>query len=65
MKTLLAIIALAGAFALADTAAEQWSGSNLAMAQSRSSACFQNCTNVRKWPAAQCRQFCKGRSKNK
>jgi hypothetical protein len=65
MKTLLAIIALAGAFALADTPAEQWAGGSLAIAQSGSSACIQNCTNVRKWPAAQCREFCKGRSKKK
>ena len=63
MKTLLIVVALAGAIALADTAVEQWAGSNLAVAQSRSSACFQNCTNVRRWPAAQCRSFCKGKSK--
>jgi hypothetical protein len=63
MKTLLAIIAIAGAIVLADTAAEQWAGSNLAMAQGRSSACFQNCANVRRWPAAQCRQYCKGKGK--
>jgi hypothetical protein len=63
MKTLLTIIALAGAFALADTAAEQWAGSNLAVAQARSSACLQNCANVRRWPEAQCREYCKGRSK--
>jgi hypothetical protein len=63
MKTLLAIIALAGAFALADTVVEPWAGGSLAVAQSRSSACFQNCTNVRRWPAAQCRQYCKGKSK--
>ena len=63
MKTLLAIVALAGAIALADTAAEQWAGSNLAVAQGRSSACFQNCANVRRWPAAQCRQYCRGKAK--
>lgn len=63
MKTLLTIVALAGALALADTAAEQWAGSNLAVAQARSSACFQNCANVRRWPASQCRQYCKGKSK--
>ena len=63
MKTLLAIIALAGAIALADTAAEQWAGSNLAVAQGRSSACFQNCANVRRWPAAQCRQYCRSKAK--
>ena len=64
MKTLLIIVALAaGAIALADTAVEQWAGSNLAVAQSRSSACFQNCANVRRWPASQCRQYCKGKGK--
>jgi hypothetical protein len=63
MKTLLTIVALAGAIALADTAAERWAGTNLAVAQSRSSACYQNCTNVRRWPASQCRQYCKGKSK--
>ena len=65
MKTLLSIVALAGAIALADTAAEQWAGSNLAVAQSRSSACFQNCANVRRWPAAQCAQYCKGKSRGR
>ena len=63
MKTLLAIVALAGAFALAGTAAGQWMGSNRAIAQSRSNACFENCAYVRRWPAAQCRRFCKGRNK--
>jgi hypothetical protein len=63
MKSLLAIVALAGAIALADTAVEQWAGSNLAVAQGRSSACFQNCANVRRWPAAQCRQYCRGKGK--
>jgi hypothetical protein len=63
MKTLLAIVALAAAMALADTAAEQWAGSNLAIAQGRSSACLQNCANVRRWPEAQCRQYCKGKGK--
>jgi len=64
MKTLLAIVALAAAVVLADTAAEQWAGSNLAIAQGRSSsACYQNCTNVRRWPASQCRQYCKGKGR--
>jgi hypothetical protein len=62
MKTLLAIAALAGAIVMADTAAEQWASSNLAFAQ-RSSACFQNCAYVRRWPAAQCRQYCKGKTR--
>ena len=65
MKSLLAIVALAGAIAVAGTAAEQWAGSDVAIAQARggkSSACFQNCANVRRWPAAQCREYCKGKS---
>jgi hypothetical protein len=62
MKTLLGIVAIAGAIVIADTAVEQWAGSNLAFAQ-RSSACFQNCTNVRRWPASQCEQYCRGKSK--
>ena len=65
MKTLLTVIALAGAFALADTAAEQWAGGNLAIAQSGSSACIQNCMNVRDWPEAQCRRYCQGRPRKK
>jgi hypothetical protein len=63
MKTLLSIVALAGAIVLADTAVEKWAGNSQAVAQSRSSACYQNCTNVRRWPAAQCRRYCKGRAK--
>jgi hypothetical protein len=63
MKTLLTVVALAGAMALADTAVEQRAGGSLAVAQSRSSACFQSCTNVRHWPAAQRRMYCKGKSK--
>jgi hypothetical protein len=64
MKTLLSIVALTGAIAVADTAAQQWAGSNHAVAQTRSSsACFQNCTNVRRWPAAQCEQYCRGKGK--
>jgi len=63
MKTLLTIVALAGAIALANTAVEQWAGSNAAIAQGRSNACFENCAYVRRWPAAQCRRFCKGKNK--
>jgi hypothetical protein len=65
MNMLLTILVLAGAIALADTAVEQWAGSNLAVAQSRSSACFQNCANVRRWPASQCREYCRGKSKRR
>lgn len=63
MKTLITLVALAGAMLLADTAAERWAGSNLAVAQSRSSACYQNCTNVRRWPAEQCVRYCRGKGK--
>ena len=63
MKTLLGILVLAGAFTLGGAATEQWMGSNLVQAQNNSSACFQNCANVRRWPAAQCRQYCKGKPK--
>jgi hypothetical protein len=63
MKTLLAILGLAGTIAIADAAVEHWAGVASATAQSRkSSACVQNCMNVRNWPAAQCRQYCKGKS---
>jgi hypothetical protein len=66
MKTLLTVVALAGAITLADTAAEPWAGSSLAVAQSGSSnACYQNCVNVRRWPAAQCRQLCRERGKGR
>jgi hypothetical protein len=60
MRTLLVVVALAGAFVLTDAAVQQWAGSDLAIAQSGSSACVQNCTNVRQWPAEQCRRYCRG-----
>ena len=62
MKTLLSIFVVAGTITLGGTAAEQWIGSNAVHAQG-SSACFQNCTNVRRWPAAQCRSYCKEKAK--
>jgi hypothetical protein len=65
MKTLLSICALAGAFMLGDAAVERWADNNLVLAQSSSSACYQNCTNVRRWPAAQCAQLCRGKAKRK
>ena len=63
MKSLLSILALAGSILLGSTVADQWTGGSAALAQSkgRSNACFQNCTNVRNWPAAQCRAYCKGK----
>jgi hypothetical protein len=64
MRTLLVAAALAaGAIVLADTAVAPLAGSSIAVAQSRSSACYQNCTNVRRWPSAQCRAFCRGKSR--
>lgn len=44
-----------------EPAGQAWIGDG-AYAQSRSSACYQNCRNVRKWPGAQCGRYCKGRS---
>jgi len=64
MKTLLSIFVIAGAITLGGTAAEQWMGGSVAQAQG-SSACFQNCANVRRWPAAQCRDYCRGKAKKK
>ncbi len=65
MKTLLSIVAVAGALTLGNVATEQWMGGNLALAQGGSSACYQNCANVRRWPAAQCAQYCRGKPKRK
>jgi hypothetical protein len=64
MKTLLGVLAVAGALTLGGAATEQWMGSSLAIAQG-SSACFQNCANVRRWPASQCAQYCRGKPKRK
>jgi hypothetical protein len=64
MKTLLSILALAGVFTLGGAATERWVG-NLVQAQAASSACFQNCANVRRWPAAQCQAYCRGKSKRR
>jgi hypothetical protein len=64
MKTLVGIVFLAAAITMADTAVEPWMGGNVAQAQG-TSACFQNCTNVRRWPAAQCQQYCRGKTKKK
>jgi hypothetical protein len=64
MKALLGILAVAGALTLGGAATEQWIGSSLAIAQG-GGACYQNCTNVRRWPAAQCAQYCRGKPKRK
>jgi hypothetical protein len=65
MKTLLSILALAGVFTLGGAATEQWVGGNRVQAQAASSACFQNCANVRRWPAAQCQAYCKGKTRRR
>jgi hypothetical protein len=64
MKTLLSICVLAGALMLGDAAAERWADSNLVFAQG-GGACYQNCTNVRHWPSAQCARYCRGKAKRK
>jgi hypothetical protein len=62
MKSLFSILVVAGAITLGGTAAERWMGSNIVQAQS-SSACVQNCVNVRRWPEAQCRKACAKKDK--
>lgn len=64
MKMLATIVVLAAAISLGDTTVGPWLGGNVALAQG-SSACFQNCANVRRWPADQCRAYCRGRAKRK
>jgi hypothetical protein len=65
MKTLLGILVLAGTLTLGGAATEHWVGSGEVQAQATSSACFQNCANVRRWPAAQCREYCRGKTKRR
>jgi len=64
MKVLLSIVVVAAAFTLGGVATEQWLGSNRVEAQG-SSACFQNCAYVRRWPAAQCRTYCARKGKRR
>jgi len=64
MKVLLSIVAVAAALTLGGVATEQWLGNNRVEAQG-SSACFQNCANVRRWPPAQCREFCARKGKRR
>lgn len=64
MKMLASIAVVAAAITLGGTAVEQRMGGSTAIAQG-SSACFQNCTNVRRWPAEQCRAYCRGKAKKK
>jgi len=66
MRKIIGIVAAVGAVMavamLAEPIGQTWTGDGaFAQAKSKSSACFQNCRNVRNWPASQCRQFCKGR----
>ena len=67
MKTLLGILALAGTLTLGGATTEQWIGAGQARAQAAgaSSACYQNCANVRRWPSEQCLQYCRGKTKRK
>jgi hypothetical protein len=59
---LFSVAVVATAITLGGTAVEQLVDGNAAYAQG-SSACFQNCANVRRWPAAQCRDYCRGKAK--
>src|SRR5262245_4987234 len=56
MKTLISVCILAAAITLCGSALQQGIGTNGVLAQS--SACVQNCQNVRQWPAAQCQAYC-------
>jgi hypothetical protein len=64
MKSLLVICGLTAAMTLGDTLVQQWIGSNAVAAQG-SSACIQNCMNVRRWPEAQCREYCAKQEKQR
>jgi hypothetical protein len=64
MKMLASVVVLAAAFTLGGAATEQWMGASTAIAQG-SSACLQNCANVRRWPIEQCRTYCRGKAKKK
>jgi hypothetical protein len=64
MKMLASVVVLAAAFTLGGATAEQWMGGSAAIAQG-SSACIQNCANVRRWPVEQCRTYCRGKAKKK
>jgi hypothetical protein len=63
MKTIVgigvAVFALVSILMVGEPTVQAWIGNG---AYAQSSACYQNCRNVRKWPAAQCRRHCKGRS---
>lgn len=54
-----AVCAILSVMMLGEPTAQIWVGDG---AFAKSSACYQNCRNVRKWPAAQCRKLCRGRS---
>jgi hypothetical protein len=68
MKTLASVVVVAAAITLGGAVVEPWTAGNAVQAQSvqpQSSACIQNCARVRDWPIAQCREFCRGRTKKK
>jgi hypothetical protein len=54
-----AVCAIVGTMMFSEPFVQAWIGDG---AFAQSSACYQNCRNVRKWPAAQCRRYCKGRT---
>lgn len=54
-----AVCAIMSVMMFSEPTVQTWIGDG---AYAQSSACYQNCRNVRKWPAGQCRKFCKGRS---
>ena len=56
MQPFIGTCLLAAAILLCESAAELRIGYNSVQAQS--SACIQNCQNVRHWPEAQCRAYC-------
>jgi hypothetical protein len=56
MRPFIGTCLLAAAILLSESATELWTGYNSVQAQS--SACVQNCQNVRHWPEAQCRAYC-------
>ena len=53
-----AVCAIIGIVMAGESTVQAWIGDG---AHAQSSACYQNCTNVRRWPAAQCRRYCRVR----
>lgn len=56
MQPFIGTCLMAVAILLCESAAGLWIG--YSPAQAESSACVQNCQNVRHWPEAQCRAYC-------